>query len=53
MRLITNHPIKRAAIEGFGLEMTGLVPIEMEGGETNENVLRTRKERLGPFITKV
>ncbi|HEY6333720.1 MAG TPA: 3,4-dihydroxy-2-butanone-4-phosphate synthase [Blastocatellia bacterium] len=53
MRLITNHPIKRAAIEGFGLEMTGLVPIQMGAGETNENVLRTRKEKLGDLITKI
>ena len=53
MRLITNHPIKRAAIEGFGLEMTGLVPIEIEPNETNETVLRTRKEKLGHLLTKV
>jgi 3,4-dihydroxy 2-butanone 4-phosphate synthase/GTP cyclohydrolase II len=31
MRLITNHPVKRAAIEGFGLEITDRIPIEMEG----------------------
>jgi len=53
MRLLTNHPIKRAAIEGFGLEMTGLVPIEMDPNETNEGVLRTRKEKLGHLLTKV
>lgn len=53
MRLITNHPIKRAAIEGFGLEITDRVPVEIEPNETNEKVLRARKEKLGHLLTKV
>jgi len=53
MRLITNHPVKRAAIEGFDLEITERVPIEMEPNETNEKVLRARKEKLGHLLTKV
>ena len=53
MRLITNHPVKRAAIEGFGLEITDRVPIEMEPNQTNEKVLRARKEKLGHLLTKV
>jgi 3,4-dihydroxy 2-butanone 4-phosphate synthase/GTP cyclohydrolase II len=53
MRLITNHPVKRAAIEGFDLEITDRVPIEMEPNETNEKVLRARKEKLGHLLTKV
>lgn len=53
MRLITNHPVKRAAIEGFGLEITDRLSIEMEPNETNEKVLRARKEKLGHLLTKV
>jgi 3,4-dihydroxy 2-butanone 4-phosphate synthase/GTP cyclohydrolase II len=53
MRLITNHPVKRAAIEGFGLEITDREPIEIEPNETNEKVLRARKEKLGHLLTKV
>jgi 3,4-dihydroxy 2-butanone 4-phosphate synthase/GTP cyclohydrolase II len=53
MRLITNHPVKRAAIEGFGLEITDRVAIEMEPNESNEKVLRARKEKLGHLLTKV
>jgi 3,4-dihydroxy 2-butanone 4-phosphate synthase / GTP cyclohydrolase II len=53
MRLITNHPVKRAAIEGFGLEITDRVPMEMEPNESNEKVLRARKEKLGHLLTKV
>ncbi len=53
MRLITNHPVKRAAIEGFGLEITDRIPIEMEPNRSNEKVLRARKEKLGHLLTKV
>jgi 3,4-dihydroxy 2-butanone 4-phosphate synthase/GTP cyclohydrolase II len=53
MRLITNHPVKRAAIEGFDLEITDREPIEMEPNETNEKVLRARKEKLGHLLTKI
>ena len=53
MRLMTNHPVKRAGIEGFSLEITDLVPIEMEPNETVEKVLRTRKDKLGHILTKV
>ena len=53
MRLITNHPVKRAAIEGFGLEITDRIPIEIEPNESNEKVLRARKDKLGHLLTKV
>ncbi|HJQ69227.1 MAG TPA: 3,4-dihydroxy-2-butanone-4-phosphate synthase [Blastocatellia bacterium] len=53
MKLITNHPIKRAAIEGFGLEITDRVPMEIEPNQSNEKVLRARKEKLGHLLTKV
>jgi 3,4-dihydroxy 2-butanone 4-phosphate synthase/GTP cyclohydrolase II len=46
MRLITNHPVKRAAIEGFGLEITDRIPIEMEAKkETADNGLRNEERR--------
>lgn len=53
MKLMTNHPVKRAAIDGFDLEITERVPIEMEPNESNEQVLRARKEKLGHLLTKV
>jgi 3,4-dihydroxy 2-butanone 4-phosphate synthase / GTP cyclohydrolase II len=53
MRLMTNHPVKRAAIEGFGLEIASRVPIEMDPYESIEKVLRARKEKLGHLLTKV
>jgi 3,4-dihydroxy 2-butanone 4-phosphate synthase/GTP cyclohydrolase II len=53
MRLITNHPVKRAGLEGFDLEITDRVPIEIEPNETNEKVLRARRDKLGHLLTKL
>jgi 3,4-dihydroxy 2-butanone 4-phosphate synthase/GTP cyclohydrolase II len=46
MRLLTNHPVRRAALEGFDLEITDRVPLEMEPNETNEKILRARRDQL-------
>ena len=47
MRLITNNPLKRAGLNGFGLEIVENVPIEIQPNRYNETYLRTKKERMG------
>lgn len=47
MRLITNNPIKRAGLDGFGLEIVDNIPIEITPNQFNETYLRTKKERMG------
>lgn len=47
MRLITNNPVKRAGLNGFGLEIVENVPIEIQPNRYNETYLRTKKERMG------
>lgn len=47
MRLITNNPIKRIGLEGYGLEVVENVPIEIEPNEYNRKYLHTKKERMG------
>lgn len=47
MKLMTNNPIKRVGLEGFGLEITDVIPIETEPNKYNERYLRTKKERMG------
>ncbi len=51
MRLITNNPIKRAGLEGYGLQITGRVPIEVPPGAHNQQYLKTKKEKLGHLIS--
>ena len=51
MCLITNNPVKRAGLEGYGLEITGRVPLEIEPNETNEKYLRTKKDKMGHILS--
>jgi len=51
MRLITNNPIKRAGLEGYGLYVTGRVPIEIPPNENNARYLKTKKEKLGHLLS--
>ena len=47
MRLMTNNPVKRVGLEGYGLEIVENVPIEITPNEYNLRYLQTKKERMG------
>ncbi len=47
MRLLTNNPIKRVGLEGFGLQVVENIPIEITPNPYNERYLKTKKERMG------
>lgn len=47
IKLITNNPVKRAGIEGYGISIVEQVPLEIEPNENNLRYLRTKKEKLG------
>ena len=47
IRLLTNNPVKRVGLEGYGLEIVENVPIEICPNEYNERYLRTKQERMG------
>jgi 3,4-dihydroxy 2-butanone 4-phosphate synthase/GTP cyclohydrolase II len=50
MRLMTNNPSKRGGLEGFGLEITGRVPLESAPNPENIAYLRTKRERMGHLL---
>ncbi len=50
MRLLTNNPIKRVGIEGFGLEVVGTLPIEIEPNQHNQRYLKTKRDRMGHHL---
>ncbi len=50
IRLISNNPVKRVGLEGYGLEIVDSVPIEIKPNEYNERYLRTKKERMGHML---
>jgi 3,4-dihydroxy 2-butanone 4-phosphate synthase/GTP cyclohydrolase II len=47
LRLLTNNPQKRAAIEGYGLSITEHVPVEIAPGPYNRRYLDTKRDKLG------
>lgn len=50
MRLMTNNPIKRVGIEGFGLEVVETLPIEIEPNPHNQKYLKTKRDRMGHHL---
>lgn len=53
MRLMTNNPVKRKGLEGFGLEIVENVPIEVKPNEYNHRYMSTKKERMGHNLHEV
>lgn len=52
MRLLTNNPIKRVGLEGYGLEVTDIVPIEIAPNEHNQRYMKTKRDRMGHHLRK-
>lgn len=47
MRLMTNNPVKRAGLDGYGLEIIENVPLEVQPNEYNSFYMHTKKTRMG------
>ena len=46
MRLITNNPVKRVGLEGYGLEVVENIPIEIAPNKYDKFYLSTKKNRM-------
>jgi len=47
LRLMTNNPTKKAALEKFGLEITEVLPIIATSNTHNELYLQTKRSKMG------
>ena len=47
MRLMSNNPIKRVGLEGYGIEVVENVSLEVQPNEYNRNYMSTKKNRMG------
>jgi len=52
MRLMTNNPVKRTGLEGYGLIIDEIVPIEIEPNEYNRHYLETKRDKMGHNILR-
>ncbi len=53
IRLLTNNPVKRAGLEGYGLKIVEVVPIEVKPNKYNAYYLQTKKLKMGHFLELV
>ena len=53
MRLLSNNPAKRAGLEGYGLRVTGRVPLPISPNPENLRYLRTKRDRMGHDLAQL
>lgn len=53
MKLLTNNPVKRIGLEGYGLTVVETVPLEVEPNEYNRRYMQTKKTRMGHDLHRV
>jgi len=46
LRLLTNNPIKRVGLEGYGIEIVNNEPIEIKPNEFNMFYLKTKRDKM-------
>lgn len=50
MRLLSNNPIKRVGLEGYGLKVVETLPLEIQPNEHNAFYMQTKKDRMGHIL---
>jgi 3,4-dihydroxy 2-butanone 4-phosphate synthase/GTP cyclohydrolase II len=53
IRLMTNNPKKVVGLDGYGLEIVDRVPIETKPHERNIRYLRTKKDKMGHYMSNL
>jgi 3,4-dihydroxy 2-butanone 4-phosphate synthase/GTP cyclohydrolase II len=50
MKLLTNNPVKRVGLEGYGLQVTQVIPLEVEPNAYNQKYMKTKRDRMGHHL---
>jgi 3,4-dihydroxy 2-butanone 4-phosphate synthase/GTP cyclohydrolase II len=50
VKLITNNPVKRAGLEGYGIIVIKNIPLNIPPNEHNHFYLRTKKNKMGHLL---
>jgi 3,4-dihydroxy 2-butanone 4-phosphate synthase/GTP cyclohydrolase II len=51
VRLISNNPVKRAGLEGYGIEIVETIPLIIESNPHNRFYLETKAKKMGHDLT--
>lgn len=50
IRLITNNPVKKIGLQGYGLEIVEIVPNVIKPNKFNQKYLETKQVRMGHYL---
>jgi 3,4-dihydroxy 2-butanone 4-phosphate synthase / GTP cyclohydrolase II len=50
LRLITNNPLKRAGLEGYGIRIVENIPLRIRPNKHNKTYLETKQNKMGHFL---
>jgi len=51
VKLISNNPVKRAGLEGYGIRIVETIPLEIPSNPYNEFYLKTKANKMGHNLT--
>jgi len=51
VKLISNNPVKRAGLEGYGIEIVETIPLEIPPNPHNEFYLQTKADKMGHYLS--
>ena len=51
VRLISNNPVKRAGLEGYGIKIIETIPLVIEPNQFNEFYLETKANKIEQTLT--
>ena len=51
VRLISNNPVKRAGLEGYGIKIVETIPLIIESNPHNQFYLETKANKMGHDLT--
>jgi len=50
LRLITNNPVKKAGLEGYGMTIEETIHLEAPANKHNQFYLETKRDKMGHFL---
>ena len=50
LRLITNNPVKKAGLEGYGMTIKETIQLEIPSNRHNQFYLETKRDKMGHFL---
>jgi 3,4-dihydroxy 2-butanone 4-phosphate synthase/GTP cyclohydrolase II len=53
IKLLTNNPVKRAGLEGYGLIVVKNIPIQIKPNKHNKIYLDTKRDKMGHYLEPI